>query len=639
MANLLLKNAVEESRLFRDRALIAWVIILCLSLVLLYRLFELQINQQQHYELLSRGNWLKRIPIAPTRGLIFDRNGKLLAENRPTYTLEIVPEKVKDMPDLIQRLRQFVSISDSDIKRFERYRKQKRRFDRVPLRFKLSKEEVARVAVRNHEFEGVYINDTLTRYYKQGTVAAHAIGYVGRMNETELKNLKSPGNYRATHYIGKIGVEKTYEKELHGKIGWQEVETNVRGRMLRVLNRSAPTPGKNLILSLDLTLQKFVEKQLQNKRSALVAIEPSTGNILALTSMPSYDPNKFVHGIKVKDYHELLYSPDRPLFNRAIRGQYPPGSTIKAMVGLAGLEHGLRKPSDTTYCRGWYQLKGHKHRYRDWKKSGHGTVNFLKSVEQSCDVYFYRLAQELGIDNLSHFLQQFGFGHRTGIDIPGEAAGLMPDRAWKRKRYNKPWYPGETLIAGIGQGYTLATPLQLAVAVAALGMKGKIYKPRLAFSWLANRNYLGASQVINTPVPPPIQLKSPTYWDNAIQAMVAVIHGKRGTARKRAKGLRYTMAGKTGTAQVVGIKQDAKYDAGKLNKRHWDHALFVAFAPIEDPRIAVAVIVENGGSGSRTAAPIARDVIDFYLTQVLPVNERIAPPAPKDKTAIISPET
>ncbi len=639
MARLLLKNAIQESRLFRDRALISWVVMLVLSLVLLYRLFDLQINQQRHYELLSRDNWLKRVPIAPTRGLIFDRNGRVLAENRPTYTLEVIPEKIEDLDLLIERLRRFISISDSDIKRFERYRKQKRRFDRVPLRFKLSLEEVARISVRNHEFEGVHISDTLTRYYPHGALAAHAIGYVGRMNETELKNLETPGNYRATHYIGKIGVEKTYEDELHGKIGWQQVETNVRGRTLRVLSREAPTPGKNLSLSLDLQLQSFVEKQLQNKRSALVAIEPSTGNVLALASMPSYDPNKFVHGIKVKDYHELLYSPDRPLFNRAIRGQYPPGSTVKAFVGLAGLEHGLRTATDKTYCRGWYQLKGHKHRYRDWKKTGHGSVNFYQAVEQSCDVYFYRLAQELGINNLSHFLHKFGFGHRVGIDIPGEASGLMPDKAWKRKRYRKPWYPGETLIAGIGQGYTLATPLQLAVATAALSKRGKIYRPRLAFSWLANRNYLGASHVIETPVPAPIEIKSPKYWDDAIRSMVEVVHGRRGTARKQAKGLQYKMAGKTGTAQVVGIKQDAKYDADKLDKRHWDHALFVAFAPVENPKIAVAVIVENGGSGSSTAAPLARNVVDYYLTEVLPVNERIGSPSKKDKNAVVAPES
>ncbi|MDM8546895.1 penicillin-binding protein 2 [Candidatus Venteria ishoeyi] len=613
-SSMLLKNAIAESRLFNDRVLIAWGLVICMIvLILIGRMFHLQVLSYDHFTTLSERNRLKILPIPPTRGLIYDRNGIVLAKNLPSYTLEIIPEKVTDLDALLLELQQQISISESDLKRFHRSRKRTRRFKRIPLRFRLTQREVARLSVRIHEFPGVEINATLSRYYPLGEIGGHALGYVGRINEQELKRL-DVSDYSATQYIGKTGIERYYEDELHGTVGFQQVETNVRGRILRVMERQNPVPGKNLYLNMDINLQRFAERLLAGERGALVAIEPATGGVLALVSTPGYDPNLFVNGLDHKTYQQLRLSLDRPLFNRAIRGQYPPGSTIKPIVGLAGLEYGVRQAGTRTWCPGWYKLPKQSHKYRDWKRSGHGHVSFHQSVEQSCDVYFYDLAHDLGINRLSTFLQQFGLGHPTEIDISGELGGLIPTREWKERRYGTAWYPGETLIAGIGQGFVLATPVQLAVSTATLAMRGKARQPRLVF--MTEDAEQKQMQPTTTKTLKEIQLKNPEYWDDAIGGMEAVVHGIRGTARRQGKDLSYHMAGKTGTAQVVKIAQDARYDADKLDKKYHDHALFVAFAPIEKPEIAIAVLVENGGSGSRTAAPIARQVIDYYLEEV-----------------------
>ncbi len=616
---ILLKNALREYQLFRDRVLIAWVLVFLLLCGLGLRLFSLQVVKHAHFTTLSEENRLKILPLPPTRGLIYDRNGVVLAENQPSYTLEIIPEKIPagTLDNLLMRLQDEIKISEEELAAFRKALKHQRRFDPVPLRFRLTDEEVARLSVRSFEFPGTEISARLTRYYPLGAVGGHVLGYVGRINEEELLKL-DPSNYSGTSHVGKIGVEKYYEEELHGQVGFQQVETNVRGRILRVVKHQNPIPGNNLYLNLDIVLQQFAENLLAQERGALVAIEPATGGVLALVSVPSYDPNLFVNGIDYKTYQALLQAPEKPLLNRAIRGQYPPGSTIKAFVGMAGMEYALRQPNQQTWCRGWYSLPGQEHKYRDWKRTGHGSVNFYHAVEQSCDVYFYDLAHDLGIDRLSSFMNRFSFGNLTEIDLSNELAGVMPSRDWKTKRYRAAWYPGETLISGIGQGYVLATPVQLAMAVATLSMRGKAYHPRLAF--MREEADSLSLQAIPSRAGTQIELRDPSYWDAAIEAMEAVMHGARGTARAQGKGLPYHIAGKTGTAQVINIEQNKRYDAKKLEKKFHDHALFVAFAPIGNPQIALAVIVENGGSGSHTAAPIAREVIDFYLRQRLHMN-------------------
>lgn len=610
-SKLILKNALRETRLFKDRIILAWLFALLLTGLLVSRMVYLQVVNHEHYTTLSEKNRLKILPLPPTRGLIYDRNGVVLAENQPAFSLEIIPEQLTaDLDVVLAELGKIVTIEESDLARFQRYKRQKRRFDNVPLLFRLSEQEVALLSVELHRFPGVMINSSLERYYPNGIRGVHAIGYVGRINEQELRTIDN-SNYSGSKYIGKTGVEKYYEAELHGKVGFQEVETNVRGRVLRVIKREYPEPGKNLRLHLDMDLQAYAESLLEGWRGAIVAIEPSSGGVLALVSVPTYDPNLFVNGIDFKTYAELRDSPERPLYNRALRGQYPPGSTVKPIVGLAGLEYGLRLPSTRTWCPGWYQLPNQPHKYRDWKRTGHGWVDLKKSVAESCDVYFYDLAHDLGIDRLSNFMKRFGFGERTGIDVSGELGGLMPSRAWKQRRHGRVWYPGETLITGIGQGFTLATPVQLAVATAAVAMRGQIRKPRLAFIMESATG--DDIQTVSSLGDSTISLRHDDYWDEAIAGMVEVVHGARGTARKIGLDSPYRIAGKTGTAQVIGIRQNERYDKDKIAKRFHDHALFVSFAPVESPQIAVSVIMENGGSGSAAAAPLARKVMDYYL--------------------------
>jgi len=606
----ILKDVVRENQLFFTRVIIGWLVMLALFGLLMARLVYLQVVNHDRYTTLSESNRLKVLPLSPTRGLIYDRNGVLLATNRPSYTLELIPEKIPDIPELLAELGEIIKLTPEDVDQFQRQMRRQRRFEPVPLRFRLNFEEVARFSVQRHRFPGVSIKSHLTRYYPLGNSGVHVVGYVGRINEQELQVIDR-SNYRGSNYIGKIGVEKAYEAELHGQVGYQEVETNVRSRILRVLERKMPVPGKNLYLNIDMSLQRFIERLVEGERAAVVAVEPQTGGVLALVSNPTYDPNLFVNGIDVKSYNALRNSPDRPLYNRAIRGQYPPGSTVKPFIGLAGLEYRLRNEQSTTWCPGWYRLKGRQHRYRDWKRSGHGHMNFHHAVAQSCDVYFYDLANDLGIDRLHSFMTRFSFGKRTGIDLVGESPGLMPSRDWKRRARQKPWYPGETLIVGIGQGFMLSTPLQVAVATATLATKGQFKPPRVVFA-VEDPSIL-ESRVVAFPPQTNVQLRYPGYWNAAIASMEEVVHGRRGTARKIGKDAEYVIAGKTGTAQVIKIKQDERYDASKLAKRFQDHAWFMAFAPLENPRIALAIIVENGGGGSATAAPIARKIMDYYL--------------------------
>ncbi|MFQ5486819.1 MAG: penicillin-binding protein 2 [Gammaproteobacteria bacterium] len=605
-----IKDHIRESRLFNERAAAALVIALLLVLVIIARLVYLQIINHEHYATLAYENRINIVAIPPTRGLIYDRNGVLLAQNLPSFSLEITPEQVPDMERTIAGLQRLMDISEEEIQRFRRQSKQYRPFNSIPLKFHLNEQEVARFAVNRYRFPGVDIEARLIRDYPLRERAVHSIGYVGRINEEELQELDA-ANYSATRFIGKTGVEKYYEDILHGRVGYKNVETNALGRVLREVSRTPPVPGEDIYLTIDINLQALAEEALRNRRGAVVAIDPRNGDILALVSMPGYDPNPYVTGIDSKTYHELQTSIDKPLFNRALRGQYPPGSTIKPFIGLAGLDYQLLTIGTTSYCPGWYSLPGDDHKYRDWKKTGHGRTNLDKAIVQSCDVYFYDLALSLGIDHIHDFLAKFGFGEKSGIDLKDEASGLLPSRQWKRANRHEPWYTGETLITGIGQGYLLATPLQLAATTAVIANRGGRVRPHLLYARHAPAHE--GLQLSETQPLPPVELAAARHWTQIIASMERVVHSIRGTAHGIGRGAPYRIAGKTGTAQVFGIKQDEKYVKEEITSRLRDHALFIAFAPVEAPRIALAVIVENGGGGGSTAAPIARKLMDYYL--------------------------
>ncbi|MCW8934685.1 MAG: penicillin-binding protein 2 [Gammaproteobacteria bacterium] len=605
-----IKNHALEAQLFKRRALVAAIFCVLILLVLLSRLVYLQFFEFSHFSTLSENNRVHLSPLAPNRGLIYDRNGVVLAENRPSYQLELTPEQIKNMPDTLHDLGEIVDLDEDTLKRFDRLLKRSNKFEGIPLRTKLSEEEVAKLAVNRHRFPGVEVKARLGRFYPLAKSMAHVVGYVGRIDEKELKRIDET-NYKGTTHIGKNGLERYYEDQLHGLVGYQNNEVNVQGRELRVLDKIPPVPGNNIWLTLDARLQQVAEKALQGYTGSVVVMKPHTGEILAMVSLPSFDPNLFVHGISHKNYKRLRDSPDRPLFNRSIKGQYPPGSTVKPFVALGGLETKSIGHKEQINCTGHYLLPNEERKYRDWKKTGHGMVDLDKSIAESCDVYYYELAYRMGINRIHEFLHQFGFGEKTGVDLLGERAGLLPSREWKKRTRNKIWFPGETLITGIGQGYMLATPLQLASATSILSMRGKVYSPHL----LSAIEVPGDEEKVNIVWPPrePVKLKREANWGHSIQGMVSVLHGLRGTARNTGYGLDFKMAGKTGTAQVFGIAQDAEYDEETIAKKLRDHALFISFAPYKDPKIVVAVIAENGSHGSSVAAPISRKIIDEWI--------------------------
>lgn len=610
------KQPDNEARTIIKRVVICGGFISLLLMAILYRVFYLQITSHDHYSTLSQSNRVKIVPIAPTRGLIFSSDNVLLADNRPSFSLELIPEKIEDIGLTIKRLGQIIDLDAAAVSRFIARLKMKRRFESVPLLFNLSDEEVARISVNQHRFPGVDVVARLNRYYPLGPNTSHTVGYVGMIDETELEKLDT-SNYSATSHIGKIGVEKAYEDLLHGQVGYQQVEVNSKGRVIRVLDRTPPVPGQNVHISLNVSLQNLAVKAMEGKRGAIIALDPEDGGILAMVSSPGYDPNLFVYGIDSKTYGQLLKSADTPLLNRVLQGKYPPGSTIKPVLGLAALEHGVRTVDQETWCPGWYTLKGTSLRKRDWKKEGHGHTSLFKAISESCDVYFYALANDLGIDRIYETMYQFGFGQRTQIDIGGESTGLLPSREWKRNTYNEAWYPGETLNIGIGQGTILVTPIQLAVATAAIARRGNALKPRLfseardpATGEVIQR---GVAQVLHN------VHYSNDYWDTIVSAMSDVVHGSRGTARRAGQGAEYRFAGKSGTAQVFSLGQDEEYKAEELSAELHDHALFIAFGPVDTPKIAIAIIIENGGGGSANAAPVARLLFDFYLSRIKPV--------------------
>ncbi len=604
------KDTAAERRLFQRRALVALAMVLLLIGGLLARMYQLQVVEHQTYITLSDKNRVQVQSVPPTRGLIYDRNGDLLAENRPVFSVTIVPERVPGMEQTLAALMALIAVSDDELERFQRRLREPRRpFQELPLRYDLTEDEIAALAVHRHELPGVEVSAELVRYYPHGEITSHALGYVGRINREELQDI-DPVNYAGTNYIGKSGIERFYEEQLHGQVGYQHVETNARGRTLRVLARENPVPGEDLRLHLDLRLQKLAYKLLDGRRGAIVAIEPETGGLLALASVPGFDANLFVTGISVAAYRELSTSHDKPLFNRALRGQYPPGSTIKPMMAIAALDSGATTRERTVWDPGYFQLKAGGRRYRDWKRGGHGWVDLTESIAQSCDIYFYDAAVRMGIDTMYDYMSAFGFGEDTSLDVSGALPGLLPSRDWKQAVRNEPWYPGDSVNMGIGQGFLLATPLQLATGTAVLANRGRWAQPRLLMDVDGD---LPLDEVVPEPAHSDIELNNPDDWEFVADAMAEVMHGRTGTARRAAAGAPYRMAGKTGTAQVFSLAQDEEYDAEEVRERLRDHALFVGFAPLNNPKIAVAVIVENGGSGSGTAAPVARAMFDAWL--------------------------
>lgn len=605
-----LKNHQREIFFFRLRLMLSLGFVSLLLLLLLARFAYLQVLKHGYFQTMAESNRIAVVPIVPNRGLILDRNGVVLARNYSGYTLEIASRKVSNLGATINELSKVVDIQPKDLKRFNKLLSDSRNFGSLPIRYRLSDEEVARFAAQSYRFPGVEIKARLFREYPYGERTSHLIGYIGRINDKDEERLDELGiatNYLGSDYIGKTGLEQSYEKELHGKTGFEQVEVDAGGQAVRSISRSAPVSGDNLTLTLDAQLQEVAEEAFGQYRGALVAIDPANGDILAFVSKPGYDPNLFIDGIDSENWDELNNSPDVPLNNRALRGQYPPGSTLKPFMALAGL-YFQRSPAYTINDPGYYTLPGNRHLYRDWKADGHGRVDMFKAIVVSCDTYFYGLANELGIDKMHSYLSKFGFGKKTGVDMEGEASGLLPSSDWKMKRHHQIWYPGDTVSAGIGQGYNLVTPLQLAAATATLANNGIAYRPHFV------KQIEGVhGNEIPKDLQPILDMQiKPENIDLVKRAMEAVTR-PGGTAAFASSGTPYRMAGKTGTAQVIGMKQGEKYDEKKISEYNRDHAWFIAFAPVENPRIAMAVLVENGGHGGSTAAPIARKVLDYYL--------------------------
>ena len=612
-----IKNLDLEMARFQARLKVAAGFVLGLALVLLARGFYLQVMLHDHYTQRAENNRIALVPLAPHRGLIMDANDTILAENYSAYTLEIVVAQTAGLDKTLADLGELVEITPGQLRRFRRLLAESHEFETVPLKNRLSDEEVAIIAANRYRLPGVEVKARLFRNYPTGDGMAHVVGFIGRINDADMKKLREAGrvqNYKGSVHIGKVGLEQSYESLLHGRTGFEQMEMDSGGRAVRVLSRVPPLPGHDLKLYLDSNLQAVAEHAFGDYLGGLVALDPRSGGVLAMVSRPGFDPNLFVDGIDPETWKSLNESEERPMVNRVLRGIYPPGSTIKPLMALAGLELGLRKAADKIVDPGYFSLPNSSHRFRDWKPEGHGLVDLRKSISQSCDTYYYRLAFDMGIDRMHDYLARFGLGEKTGIDLEGESSGLLPSRDWKRRRWNKPWYPGETVIAGIGQGYHLTTPLQLATATAMLANGGKRIEPRLVKAVRDPHTRAWKPQPGRVRDQLPI---TPAHLELVREGMLDVMR-PGGTAALSAAGAPYTIAGKTGTAQVVGIRQGERYDARRLARQHRDHALFIAYAPAENPTIAIAVMVENGGSGSGTAAPIARKVFDYYLTGQYP---------------------
>ncbi|ALG50927.1 Penicillin-binding protein 2 (PBP-2) [Vibrio parahaemolyticus] len=609
-----IRDYQAEARLFASRAIVAFFGIVILMGLLVANMYNIQVNQFQDYQTRSNDNRIKVVPIAPNRGLIYDRNGVLLAENRPVFNLELTPEKIKDIDATIQELQTILEITPEQIERFHRERKRTRRFKSVPLLTQLNEKQVAVFSVNQYRFPGVEISATLKRYYPYGEVLTHVIGYVSRINDRDMQRLireEKDANYQATRDIGKLGIEKYYEDLLHGTAGYQEVEVNSRGRVIRTLKYVPPVPGKDIVLNLDINLQLYVHQLLDGRRGSAIVLDPRDNGVLAMVSSPSYDPNAFVHGISGKAYRDLLNDKNRPLVNRTTLGIYPPASTIKPFMAVAALQEGVITPNTTRNDPGYWRIPNSDTRpFRDWLRWGHGRVDVIKSIEESVDTFFYQVAYDLGIDRISNWMMMFGFGDYTGIDIYEESKANMPTRDWKMSRHKTPWYKGDTIPVGIGQGYWTATPMQIAKATSVLVNNGAVSAPHLLKSTIDNGDNFEEQETSEYVTYPPIQNVPEKYWDIAKEGMRRVNHGTRGTARRSFYNMSYQTAGKSGTAQVFGLGENEEYNADEIAEHLRDHALFTGFAPFDDPKVIVTLVLENAGGGSSNGGPMARKIFD-----------------------------
>ncbi|OPH49517.1 penicillin-binding protein 2 [Vibrio campbellii] len=612
-----IRDYQAEARLFSSRAIVAFLGIVILMGLLVANMYNIQVNQFQDYKTRSNDNRIKVVPIAPNRGLIYDRNGVLLAENRPVFNLELTPEKIKDIDSTIEALQTILEITPEQVERFHRERKRTRRFKSVPLLTQLNENQVAVFSVNQYRFPGVEISATLKRYYPFSEVLTHVIGYVSRINDRDMQRLireEKDANYQATRDIGKLGIEKYYEDLLHGTAGYQEVEVNSRGRVIRTLKYVPPIAGKDIVLNLDINLQLYVHQLLDGRRGSAVVLDPRDNGVLAMVSSPSYDPNAFVHGISGKAYRALLNDKNRPLVNRTTLGIYPPASTIKPFIAVAALEEEVITPKTTRNDPGYWRIPNSDTRpFRDWLRWGHGRVDIIKSIEESVDTFFYQIAYDMGIDRLSNWMMMFGFGDYTGIDIYEESKANMPTREWKMARHKTPWYKGDTIPVGIGQGYWTATPMQIAKATSVLVNEGAVTAPHLLKATIDNGGDFEEQENSEYVTYPPIQNVPDKYWNMAKEGMRLVNHGTKGTARRSFYNMDYQTGGKSGTAQVFGLGEDEEYNADEVAEHLRDHALFTGFAPFDDPEVVISVVLENAGGGSSNGAPVARKIFDRVI--------------------------
>ncbi len=614
-----IRDYQAEARLFTNRAIVAFLGIVVMMGILVANLYNIQVNQYQDYKTRSNDNRIKVVPIAPNRGLIYDRNGVLLAENQPVFNLEITPEKVKNMDETIDRLKTILTITPEQIERFHRDRKRTRRFKSVPLMTQLNEKQVAVFSVNQHKFPGVEITGSLKRYYPYGEILTHVIGYVSRINDKDMRRLvkeEKDANYQATRDIGKLGIERFYEDILHGTAGYQEVEVNSRGRVIRTLKFVPPIPGKDIVLNLDIELQTYLHTLLDGRRGSAVVLDPEDNGVLAMVSSPSYDPNAFVHGISGKAYSALLNNNNRPLVNRTTLGIYPPASTIKPFLAVAALKEGVITPNTTRNDPGYWRIPNSNTRpFRDWLRWGHGKVDVVKSIEESVDTFYYQIAYDMGIDRISEWMMMFGFGDYTGIDIHEESKANMPTRDWKMERHRTPWYKGDTIPVGIGQGYWTATPMQIAKATSVLVKQGNVTAPHLLRATIDNGEAFDKRELSDYETYPPIANVPQRFWDLSKEGMRLVNHGKKGTARRAFYKSEYMTAGKSGTAQVFGLAEDEEYDADEIPEHLRDHALYTGYAPFDDPKLIVTVVLENAGGGSSNGAPVVRRIFDHVLVE------------------------
>jgi len=617
-----IRNHSAESALFMRRTIVVFLGILFAVGVLFTNLYYLQINSFDTYKTRSNANRISVQTVPPNRGLIYDRNGVILAENRPVYSLQVIANKANNLKNDIKRLAKLLSLTDDEIEKFNKSNRYSRSFKAITIRDQLTPEEVALFTVNQHLFRGFSIQASLKRYYPFGNAFTHVLGYIAKINNRDLEKIEAKGErarYQGTNYIGKLGIEKYYEDILHGQPGQRQVEVDSWGKVIRTLNFTAPTPGKDIQLNIDINLQLKAQELLGDNRGSIILMDAKTGAILSLVSAPSYDPNLFVTGISQKKYQALLESRDRPLINRATQGRYPPASTIKPQMALLALDEKVITEETQIYDPGWWVVPNSKRRFRDWKRWGHGLVDVFHAIEQSCDTFFYDTSYKLGIDRIEPFMRLFGFGEYSGLDLAEETKAIMPSRDWKRERFNQPWYDGDTISIGIGQGYWTVTPIQLTKATAMLARRGDNIKPHIL------QSIISADETV-TPeydTSKKVTLASERYWEIALEAMQGVTSKRRGTAYRTFGDAPYTVAGKSGTAQVINIKEDEIYDAEKISERHRDNAMFVAFAPFESPEIVATVVLENAGGGSTNAAPIARALFDEYFKeqqQVSPIS-------------------